>query len=223
MKKQKRLKLRFNQLYTWLTNIIDVNHQRGGHSRIVRLVLSLVLSLAITLALPQAFHQTAVAQTCPPQYAGCSGGCTRNGQCIGNKVCTVDGNNYLVITNRACGSTIMGKITPPQGVIDYNIDSAQYGGRIGIVLFASRLLRIATILAGIWVMANFILAGIDFITNAGNTETMGKVKDRLTYSLIGIILVVSAYTVAGIIGLVFFGDAGFILNPDLETLGALSP
>ena len=211
-----------------MTKIKQINHWliiKPAIIQVLQLSFILLLTITISPASPQIFNQTVIAQgsACPPQYAGCAGGCTRDGQCINNKTCAVNGANYLVITNRACGSTIIGKATPPQGVIDYNFEVAQSGGRIGVILFVSRILKIMTILAGIWVMANFIMGGIDFITNAGNTETMSKVKDKLTYSLIGIILIVSAYTVAGIIGLVFFGDAGFILNPDLEKLSALTP
>ncbi|MBU0978695.1 MAG: hypothetical protein ABIJ03_04440 [Patescibacteria group bacterium] len=173
----------------------------------------------------------AVACT-PPQcgtdgcYDKCGGGCTYQGQCISNRLCqvsTVGKERWLVLSVAGCGSTVVGKIKMPDGVADYNAQAALGGGRIGVILFASRLLNILTIIAGLWVMANFMIGGFEFVVGAGNAETMGKVKEKIMFSLVGIILIVAAYSVAGVIGLIFFGDAGFILKPDISQYGALAP
>jgi hypothetical protein len=106
---------------------------------------------------------------------------------------------------------VFGNVTPPPGVAAYD---AQAGG-IGLVLFASNLIRLGTIIAGIWVFFNFITAGYEYITAAGDTGSHKKVQEKLTMSVMGLVIIVMAYTVAGVLGLIIFGDASYILNPKI--------
>jgi hypothetical protein len=113
--------------------------------------------------------------------------------------------------------SVIGKVTAPQGVDRFNrLAGGGNPDTIGLLLFLSYVLRVFTIVAGIWVMINFFIAAYDYINSGGNTQAHTKVKDRLTMSMIGLIIIVGSYTIAGIIGLVFFGDASFILNPVLQ-------
>lgn len=106
---------------------------------------------------------------------------------------------------------VFGSVTPPAGVADYNAKAG--ASNIGLILFASNVLRFFTVIVGLVIVYNFILAGSDYITHPGDTGMHAKVKDRLTMSMIGLVIIVAAYTIAAIIGLLFFGDAGFILSP----------
>lgn len=117
-----------------------------------------------------------------------------------------------VMAAAAAADDIFGTIEAPQGVAEYNDGAAQ---NFGAIIFFSNLLKLATTVAGIWVMANFIMAGYIYITSAGDTGAHKKVTDKLTMSIVGLILIVSAYTVAGLIGLIIFDDASYILNPTI--------
>src|SRR5688572_467683 len=97
---------------------------------------------------------------------------------------------------------VFGTIAPPPGVSAYD-DKA--GGGIGIVAFFSALLQIATVIAGIFVLFQLILAGWEYITADGSSAA-GKVKDRFTYSIIGLVVIVTSYAIAGLIGYILFGD-----------------
>jgi hypothetical protein len=111
---------------------------------------------------------------------------------------------------------IFGQVTPPQAVQDYDQMSTSSGaGGIGILLLFSNLLRLFTIVAGLYVLYNFISAGYLYITGSGDTGAHAKVKEKLTWSVMGLVVIVLAYTIIGIIGLVFFGNAGFILSPEI--------
>lgn len=114
---------------------------------------------------------------------------------------------------------IIGSVTPPPGVTAYD---AQAGG-IGLILFLSTLIRVFTVVAGLYVMAQFLLAGWQYITANGDTGVNAKVRERITMSLIGIVIIVASYTVAGMIGYLFFGDASFILNPNIQGPTAPAP
>lgn len=111
----------------------------------------------------------------------------------------------------AAGSSVFGSIKPPQGVDKYG--DLQSGG---LLQFASNGIRLATTVAGVWVMLNFILAGWKYITSSGDSKAHTEASHMMTNSVIGLAIIVGSYTLAAIVGLVFFGDATFILNPKLQ-------
>jgi hypothetical protein len=113
-------------------------------------------------------------------------------------------------------TTVFGTIEPPAGVDKYN--DATTGG-IGILLFISNGIRLATTVAGIWVMLNFILAGWKYITSSGDSKAHSEASAMMTHSIMGLAIIVGAYTLAAIVGLVFFADATYILNPKFEGVG----
>lgn len=109
---------------------------------------------------------------------------------------------------------VFGSISPPPGVSNY--DNAA-GGEIGIVAFFSTLLQIGTLIAGIYVLIQLIIAGWEYIT-ADGANGANKVKDRFTYSIIGLVIIVTSYAIAALIGFILFGDATFIINPRLDSI-----
>lgn len=108
----------------------------------------------------------------------------------------------------------IGTIETPPGVDKYQSAS---GADIGIIYFASNLLKIFTVVMGIWVLFNIVLAGYIYLTGSGDAKAHQQVQTQVTNSIIGLILIVLSFTFAGLIGYIFFGDAAFILNPRLPT------
>ncbi len=108
-------------------------------------------------------------------------------------------------------SSVFGEIKPPPGVDQYNIAA----DGIGLILFVSRVIRLLTVVAGIYVLFNVILAGYIYISSSGDSSAHQKVRDQLTFSIIGLLIIVGSYTIAGIVGLILFGDATFIINPTI--------
>lgn len=164
------------------------------------------------------------AQQCPANYM-CSGGCTSVGQCVGGFTCEANRDGEMWSLNPGAtrcgggeGTAILGGIYRPAGVRYYSSSNGSYTD-IGIINFISRMLRILTIICGVWFMINMIYAGILFITSSGDTAVFGKFKDSLLYSIIGLAVLATAYLVAGLIGVIFFGDAGFIIRPTLIPAG----
>lgn len=104
--------------------------------------------------------------------------------------------------------SVFGKVSPPPGVDKYSP-----AGVIGIVPFMTNLIRLATIGAGLFVMVNFIYAGYLYISSGGDTGVNKKVITIVTNSLIGLALIVGSFALTAVVGLIFFGDATFILNP----------
>lgn len=110
---------------------------------------------------------------------------------------------------------IVGEIAVPRGVDVYTDAS---GADIGIIFLISNLIRFFIILAGIWIIINFILAGYQYITGGGKSDVHSKVKDRFTMSAIGFVIMIAAYAIAALVGLIIYGDPSFILSPTIEPL-----
>lgn len=110
----------------------------------------------------------------------------------------------------------LGILDEPPGVVKYNTAAGATADQPAIIYFLSRMIRLAAVLGGVWVVINIIIAAFFYITGSGDAGAHTKVRNLLTSSLVGLILIVGFYTMGAIIGLIFFGDATFILNPQLN-------
>lgn len=108
----------------------------------------------------------------------------------------------------------IGAIDVPPGV-DKQIAKAGSGTDIAIFFFLSSLLKIANVVAGVWIMFNFVLAGFNYVSGQGSPDAHKKVRDKITMSVVGIFLLVLAYAATAVISLLFFGDATYVLNPTI--------
>lgn len=106
------------------------------------------------------------------------------------------------------GRTIINK---PEAIERYDTAS---GGEIGMILFISQAIRIATAVAGVWVLFNLIIAGFTMIT-ADKSDGLAKVGSVLYMSVLGLALILVAYTFAGLVGLIYWGDPTYIINPQI--------
>lgn len=114
-------------------------------------------------------------------------------------------------------ASLWGEIQPPPGVEKYQ---ALVGpGEIGIIIFASYMIRLITIIAGIFSLFNLIMAGFKYITAANDVKAVETAWQSIYMSLIGLIIIVSSFTITAIISFVLFGDATFILDPQLTGVG----
>ena len=114
---------------------------------------------------------------------------------------------------------LVGEINVPKGVELINQDS---GADIGIILFISNLIKIFTLIGGIWIVINLVHAAYLYITSE-STDVNIKVRDKITMSVVGFILMIAAYSVAALIGLILFGEPGYILSPNITQLEGTIP
>jgi len=98
-----------------------------------------------------------------------------------------------------------GKVQTPPGVDQY----------ANIGAFLTVIIRLISIVAGVWALFNLIFAGFKYITSASDVKTVETAWQSIYMSLIGLIIIVGAFAIAGVIGGLFFGDALFIINPTL--------
>lgn len=142
-----------------------------------------------------------------------SGGCSYIGQCVNNKTC-VSERGVVAPNGEACGAAMVGDISVPEGVRSYDWLTSRADG-IGLVPFISRLLQFFTVIVGIFSMFNIISIGYTYISGMGDPQSHVNMRQKFQYTIIGLILIAAAYAIAGGLGLLFFGDAGYILFPRL--------
>jgi hypothetical protein len=103
---------------------------------------------------------------------------------------------------------IVGKITTP---------TTGYSGLAqgGFVQFLTNILRLIFVVAGIYAFINFILAGFQYMSAAGDSKALSAAWNRIWNSLLGLILVIGSFAIASLLSQIIFGRADFILNPTL--------
>ena len=102
----------------------------------------------------------------------------------------------------------IGTIEKPPGVEEYS----------NIGMFISVILRIINIIAGIWSLFNFTLAGFTYITSGGDSSAHQKVSDTMTNTAIGLVIIASSYTLTAVLSTIIFGDPGYILSLTFNTI-----
>jgi hypothetical protein len=111
---------------------------------------------------------------------------------------------------------------PPEGIFG-DIKSPYSGtypsGVGGIIIFFTNLIRLAFLVAGLFVMVKIVLAGFAYITAGGEPKKLEQAWANIWQSLVGLLIMVSAFALSALIGQLFFGDAFFILHPMLYGVG----
>lgn len=108
---------------------------------------------------------------------------------------------------------LIGEVKPPSFIDKYG------PFQTGIPLFISNIIRLLTIVAGLWMLINFILAGLQFISAQGKEEQIKNAWDKIFNSMIGLIVIVTAYALTALLSYLLFGDPSFILRPVLTGVG----
>jgi len=103
-----------------------------------------------------------------------------------------------------------GKIVPPEPFKE------KYGGfQEGLIPFLNNILRLMIAVAGIYGFLNLIIAGYGFMSAGGDPKAVANAWAKIWKSLIGLLIIVGSFVLAGIFGYLLFGDPGAILNPKI--------
>ena len=115
---------------------------------------------------------------------------------------------YVLLTQ-----SVFGEIKAPPGVA--NFGGGDKGG--GLIIFISNIIKVVTIIAGLFGLFNVISAGYVFLGSNGNPKAAEEAANKLFLSAIGLIIIVGSFTITAIVSLLLFGRADFILNPDIPS------
>ncbi len=118
---------------------------------------------------------------------------------------------YALIT---AANEIFGKVDVPAPIAAFGGGTA--GG--GLIIFISNLIKVVTIIAGIFGLFNIIGAGYTYLASSGNPKATEQAMNQLFMSLIGLIIIVGSFTITAIVSLLLFGRADYILNPSIPSV-----
>ncbi len=83
----------------------------------------------------------------------------------------------------------------------------------GLIILLNNVLRLIFVGAGIFAFIRFILAGLKFISSSGDPKGIEAAWNAIWQSLLGLVIIISSFAIAALIGQLLFGDATTILNP----------
>lgn len=78
--------------------------------------------------------------------------------------------------------------------------------------FISNIIKFVIVIAGLYAVFNFILAGYDYLSAGGDPKKIASATSKIWQSLIGLVLVVAAFVIGGLISQILFGDTGTIFE-----------
>lgn len=110
-------------------------------------------------------------------------------------------------------NSIFGTINPPPtGYGDVNS---------GLPSFITNIITIIFVAAGLFAFFNLMIAGFNYISSGGDEKKILAATQSINMSLIGLVVMVAAAAVTGIVSFVLFGSATAILSPNITGPGSL--
>ncbi len=85
----------------------------------------------------------------------------------------------------------------------------------GLVFFLSNIIKLVTVGAGLFAFINLIIAGFTYISAGSDSKKTTEAWSRIYMSLIGLVVIVASYAIAGVLGMVLFGSPTAILSPTI--------
>lgn len=89
----------------------------------------------------------------------------------------------------------------------------------GLPQFVSNIITVVFAAAGLYAFFNLMIAGFSFITAGGDQKKIEAATNSINMSLIGLIIMVAAAAVTGVVSYLLFGSATAILAPTITGSG----
>ncbi|PWU23751.1 hypothetical protein C5B42_01850 [Candidatus Cerribacteria bacterium 'Amazon FNV 2010 28 9'] len=124
----------------------------------------------------------------------------------------------MIVPPHLIADSIFGQLPEPSP-----LQAFSGGTGLGLVPFINTMLKVITVVAGLFGAFNIISAGFTWLGSSGNPKAAEEANNKLLYSLIGLIIIVGSFTITAIVSFLLFGDATFILNPHIQGVGKLGP
>ncbi len=102
---------------------------------------------------------------------------------------------------------------------------SSYGGvndSNGLTKFISNIASVVIIAGGLYAFFNLLIAGITYITAQGDQKKIESAVTSINMSLMGLVILVGAAAITGVISFVLFGSATAILNPQVFGPGSFN-
>lgn len=90
----------------------------------------------------------------------------------------------------------------------------------GLPTFITNIITIIFVAGGLYAFFNLMIAGFTYITAAGDTKKIEAATLSINTTLIGLVIMVAAAAITGVISFVLFGSATAILSPSIKGPGS---
>lgn len=105
------------------------------------------------------------------------------------------------------------------GTIDPPVTA--YGNvNTGLPSFITNVITIIFAAAGLFAFFNLMFAGFSYITAAGDEKKIMAATQSINMSLMGLVIMVAAAAVTGVVSFLLFGSATAILSPIITGPGS---
>ena len=109
--------------------------------------------------------------------------------------------------------TLAVDVAPIFGQVQNPLAGTSYGNLGGVGLFITNIIRLLFVVAGIYALFNFLIAGFEYINAGGDSKRLEKAWSRIWQSLMGLVIMVASFAIASLFGYLIFGPGFSILNP----------
>lgn len=107
------------------------------------------------------------------------------------------------------------------GTIKNPLPASSYGNvDTGLPLFITNVIKLIFAAAGLFAFFNLLLAGFYYITSGGDSKKIEAASYSINMSLIGLVVMVAAGAITGIVSYLLFGSATAILAPSITGPGS---
>jgi len=110
---------------------------------------------------------------------------------------------------------IIGKISPPPGVLNWIQKNPGQGKVLGLIPFLNSIIKLLITLGGIYAFFNIILAGYGFLSAGDDPKKVEAAWQKIYQSLLGLLFMSGSFVLAAIFGYILFGDPMAILVPQI--------
>ena len=108
----------------------------------------------------------------------------------------------------------------PFGTIDSPIISSYGSVNTGLPTFITNVITIIFAGAGLFAFFNLMIAGFSYIAAAGDEKKILAATQSINMSLVGLVVMVAAAAVTGVVSYLLFGSATAILSPTITGPGS---
>jgi len=119
-------------------------------------------------------------------------------------------------------TSLFGDIANPLDTI--NPGGSNYGNvDTGLPSFITNIITLIVVAAGLYAFFNLMFAGFTYITSAGDQKKIEAALLSINNSLLGLVVMVGAAAITGVVSYVLFGSATAILSPKITGPGSYLP
>lgn len=108
---------------------------------------------------------------------------------------------------------IFGPINPPEAIKKLTPPGKELGDPSGLIVLFNNILQLLIVVAGIYALLNFILAGYAFMSAGGDPKKVEAAWAKIWQSMVGLLIIAVSFALAALMGKLLFDNAQAILQP----------